>query len=114
MEVEFYETSSGSRPAAEFILEQSNKMKAKIATAIEYLEEMGTELRKPYSENLGEGILQLRVQTEGNKARLLYFFVVGNKAILTNGFIKKTNKTPTKELETAKRYRQDYLQRQGK
>lgn len=38
-------------------------------------------------------------------SRVLYFFLVGKKVILTNGFIKKTNKTPPAEKERAKRYR---------
>ena len=46
-----------------------------------------------------------------NITRILYFFVVGDKAILTNGFTKKTNKTPTKEIELAKKYREDYWRR---
>ena len=41
----------------------------------------------------------------------MYFFVVGQKAVLTNGFIKKSQKTPRKEIELAKKYRQEYLER---
>jgi phage-related protein len=36
------------------------------------------------------------------------------KLILTNGFIKKTNKIPKNELDLAKKYRKDYLLRKGK
>ena len=36
---------------------------------------------------------------------------MGDKAVLTNGFTKKTNKTPTKEIELARKYRDDYLRR---
>ena len=38
-------------------------------------------------------------------------FVVGKKVILTNGFIKKTQKTPASEITLAKQYRADYLAR---
>lgn len=41
----------------------------------------------------------------------LTIFVVGNKAVLTNGFIKKTQKTPRAEIEIAKKYKNDYLSR---
>lgn len=87
--VNFYETPDGRRPAEEFIDTQSYKMQIKIADSINLLKYFGRELRMPHSEYLGDGIFQLRTQTEGNKARVLYFFVVGNEAILTNGFIKK-------------------------
>ena len=43
--------------------------------------------------------------------RVLYFFYVDRHIILTNGFIKKTKKTPLKEIERAKLYRSDYLRR---
>jgi len=43
----------------------------------------------------------------------LYFFYIGQKIILTNGFIKKTQKTPKSEIELAKKYRHDFVDRMG-
>ena len=43
----------------------------------------------------------------------MYFFCVDRRIILTNGFIKKTQKTPKKEIEKAKKYRKEYLKRGG-
>lgn len=43
--------------------------------------------------------------------RVLYFFVIGRKIILTNGFTKKTQKTPPGEIELSKKYRSEYEQR---
>ena len=80
---------------------------------MELLEDLGTALRMPHSEYLGDSIFQLRAQAEGQKARILYFFIVGQQAILTNGFIKKTPQTPKNELELAKKYKLDYLTRKG-
>jgi len=51
----------------------------------------------------------LRAQVGNNISRILYFFVIGKKVVLTNGFIKKTQKTPQKEIELAKKYRKDFL-----
>ena len=42
---------------------------------------------------------------------VLYFFMEGRRIVFTNGFQKKTQKTPRKEIETAIRYRADYLKR---
>lgn len=39
--------------------------------------------------------------------------MIGKKIILTNGFVKKTQKTPTREIELAKKYRTDYECRKG-
>lgn len=110
-EVEYYQLPDGSFPAEAFILEQDKKMQAKIFTALTFLEEMGPALREPYSKALGNGIFELRAKQGSDISRVLYFFVVGRKVILTNGFVKKTQKTPPKELERAKRYREDYERR---
>lgn len=44
---------------------------------------------------------------------MLYFFTIGKKIILTNGFTKKTLKTPPGEIELAKKYRADYERREA-
>lgn len=43
----------------------------------------------------------------------MYFFYYNEKIILTNGFIKKTQKTPKKEIDLAKKYRKEYIERFG-
>ena len=58
------------------------------------LETDGNNIREPYSKFLGDGIYEVRVQQGNNIARILYFFVVNRKIILTNGFKKKSQKTP--------------------
>lgn len=78
---------------------------------IEYLGMEGRFIREPYSKNLEDGIFELRIKSGSDISRILYFFFVGDKAVLTNGFIKKTQKTPRKEIEKAKAYRKDYLRR---
>ena len=105
--VEYYETEDGTRPAEEFILSQDKKMQAKLFMSLELLEIKG----EPYSKPLGDGIFEVRAKQGSDISRVLYFFVVGQKVILTNGFVKKTSKTPPGEIARAKRYRADYQQR---
>lgn len=64
-------------------------MRAKVFRTIELLEMKGNHLREPFSKHLVDGIFELRVKQGSNISRVLYFFVVGNKVILTNGFVKK-------------------------
>lgn len=71
----------------------------------------GYELREPYSKHLSQGIFELRAKVGSDITRVMYFFYVDQHIILTNGFIKKTQKTPPKEIEKAKKYRADYLSR---
>lgn len=110
-EIIFYEKKDGTEPAKEFILSLDKKMRAKMLRTIEMLQNNGYELREPYSKSVSEGILELRAKVGSNISRVLYFFVVGKEAVLTNGFIKKTPKTPKEEIEKAKRYRADFLSR---
>lgn len=113
-EIKFYESGNGEMPAKDFILSLDVKMRAKILRCIDVLRDSGNDLREPYTKSLGNGIFELRAKQGNNVSRVLYFFVVGRKIILTNGFIKKTPKTPKREIDLAEKYRKDYLERDGK
>ena len=110
-EIEFYSREDGSEPVAEFLDSLDSKMSAKLVGLLEILEERGTELRMPYSEHLEDGIFELRCKQGSNITRVMYFFYVGKKIVATNGFVKKTQKTPAKELKLAKERRADWLSR---
>lgn len=88
-------------------------MQAKLFRLLELLELKGNDLREPYSKPLSDGIFEVRAIQGDQITRVLYFFVIGKKIILTNGFVKKTQKTPTREIELAKKYRTDYECRKG-
>ncbi len=110
-DVEYYEKEDGTFPAEEFILSLDAKMQAKMFRELELLETFGNELREPHSKPLGDGIYEIRAKVASDITRVLYFFVVNKKIILTNGFVKKTQKTPDSEITLAKKYRKDYLER---
>lgn len=113
-EIEFYKTAKGKEPIVEFLDSLDNKMAAKMVGLMEILEEKGTELRMPYSEHLEDGIFELRCKQGSNITRVLYFFFVGRKIVVTNGFVKKTQKTPSKEIKLAKERRDDWIIRHNK
>ena len=103
-DVEFFIEDNGRIPVEEFITGlKDRKMKAKIFRSLELLERNGNMLGEPYSAFLGDGIYELRIIQSSNISRILYFFCYGKKIILTNGFIKKTQKTPIKEIKLAKK-----------
>lgn len=109
--VEFYETENGNIPVEEFLKMLDVKMRAKLLGIIKILQEKGNRLREPYSKHLDDGIFELRGKVGSDISRVLYFFYYNKKIILTNGFIKKTQKTPKNEIDKAKKYRSDYLER---
>ena len=109
--IEFYEKENGEQPVVDFLLTLEKKMRAKMVNTIEILSDNGYELREPYSKHLSEGIFELRAKVGSDTTRVLYFFYYERTIVLTNGFVKKTQKTPWGEIEKAKKYRADYLHR---
>ncbi len=109
--IELYDTPDGKCPVKDFLESLDPKMRAKMLRTIDLLETNGIELRDPYSASLGNGIFELRAKQGSDISRVLYFFFVGSNAILTNGFIKKTQKTPQRQLALARKYKADYERR---
>lgn len=112
--IEFYTKQGGEKPAKEFLLSQDTKMRAKLMGLIDILEEYGNQLREPYSKHLEDGIFEIRGKVGTDITRILYFFYYEGRIILTNGFAKKTQETPKKQIKLAKQYRKDFLEREGK
>lgn len=113
MRVIYYKQENGKCPVYDFIENQDFKMKSKIFLTINLLEEYGTRIDKRYSKYLEDGIFELRISYGSNITRILYFFIKGDRVVLTNGFVKKTMLTPRKEIKLSKKYRNNYLEREG-
>ena len=111
LEVIFYEKKNGACPVEDFISDLDLKMRVKMIGLLEILEDKGNMLREPYSKHLDDGIFEIRCKVGNNITRVLYFFYYEGKIILTNGFVKKTQKTPKKEIELAKERRKDFVER---
>ena len=67
------------------------------------MEVFGPDLGMPHTRAMGEGLFELRLKAEEGIARVFYCTMVGKKIVMLHQFIKKTDKTPTRELETARR-----------
>lgn len=109
--IEFYSTEDGKEPAREFIESLDAKMIAKVIRIIDLLERNGPAVRLPYSECLRNDIFEIRAKQGTDIVRVLYFFTFGRKIVLTNGFVKKTQKTPQREIDKAVKYKNDYIRR---
>ncbi|MCQ2411895.1 MAG: type II toxin-antitoxin system RelE/ParE family toxin [Sphaerochaetaceae bacterium] len=111
--VEFYETSQKQTPFDEFLQGLAPAMKAKVLRDLELLESFGNCLREPYSKALGDGLFELRSKLSTTITRSIYFFVEGQRIIVTHGFVKKQKRTPKEEIERAESYRNDWKRRNG-
>ena len=57
-----------------------------------------------------EGLYEIRIRHSSKAFRILCFFDTGNRLILLQGFVKKTQKTPKKEIDKANKLRTKYYQ----
>ena len=110
-QIDIFSKENGDIPFRDYLRSLPLKMKAKVLWSIELLKEKGTELREPYSSPLGDGLFELRIKFGSDIVRCLYFFHKGRIIILISGFTKKSQRTPIRELEKAKRYRADWIRR---
>ena len=110
-DIEFYTLPDGRKPVEEFLDSLPIKMRIKAIDSLDLLERYGNQLRMPYSKALNDGLFELRIKFSSDISRIFYFFYVGNKIVVTNGFVKKTQKTPQVELMKAQKYKKDYERR---
>ncbi len=107
--VEFFALTDGSMPALETIRSITDlKLKAKVFRSLRLLETFGNQLGEPDTKHLRNGIYELRTKQGSNIFRNLFFYHRGKVIVVTNGFIKKTQKTPEAEIALAERRRSDY------
>ena len=111
-QVEYYKKENGDIPVLDFLLSLEAKMRAKAFSEIELLEKHGPELKEPYVKLLkGKGLFELRIKFSSNISRIFYFTYRQNIFVLLHGFTKKTQRTPSREIERALRYKEDYERR---
>jgi len=72
---------------------------AKVIRTIELLEEFENKLGMPHSKHIDNGLLELRIR--GKREIRIFYCFNKNKAVLLHVCVKKTQKTPVKELHKA-------------
>lgn len=107
--VEFFEDEQIGCPVEEFLNSiEDKKLKVKTIRNIAILNEKGDTLTKPLIDYVDDGIWELRTQQSNNITRIFYFFIFGGKIVMTNGYIKKSQKMDANEFKKAKKYRDIY------
>ena len=113
--VDYYHTVRGDSPVKAFLDVLPSKLRAKNMRELELLAEFGIHLPPPYTKQLrgkqAAGLWELRVKLASDITRVFYFFPTGDRVILLHGFVKKTDSTPSKELQTAVNRMKDTIER---
>ena len=114
--IKFYEDTNGKTPIAEYIEDLRQKSATsknervrlkKITEYMKVLMNYGTRAGEPYIKHIDDKIWELRPTND----RIFFFAVEGGVFMMLHHFIKKTQKTPQREIEQAKRNMDDFLKR---
>ena len=113
-QIEYYSTADGMSPVKEFIDSLSEEGQAKYIFITKLLKEYSIHVREPYVKQITghKKLYEIRIKEKSGISRILYFAHTGRKFILLHGFIKKTDKTPIKEIDIAEKRMRDYLFRE--
>ena len=106
----YYITESGKSPVRDFIDSLDSGSQRKFFFVKRLLEEFGHRLPQPHAKYIDDEIFELRFKSQEGHIRVLYFFFHQDKVIFTNGFIKKSAKTPQKEKILAVERRRLFLE----
>ncbi len=110
--IEFYRTENDRCPVEEFLDSLSDKHAQKVVWVLRLVEQL-ERVPEQYLKKLTvtEHIWEIRAQIGGTNYRFLGFFDGPVLMILTNGFSKKQQKAPAREVELAEARRLNHLQR---
>jgi phage-related protein len=96
--IEYY-----SESVAEEILALPDTLAARYVVLTRRIEAIGPNLGSPHTEAFGEGLFELRLQAHEGIARVFFCTLVGRRVMMLHSFIKKTQKTPQREIEIARK-----------
>lgn len=86
----------------EVIISMPVKMRTRFIKLLELMENYGANLGEPHTKSLGSGLFEIRAKSSEGIARGLFCYLSGKHIVVLTAFVKKSQKTPTKELKLAK------------
>lgn len=112
--IELYLEDDGTSPAEEFLDSLDVKTRARYRWSMEQLRVRNVQAREPLVRHLEGDLWELREESSTNIYRMIYVFLTGRRIILLHGFQKKSQRTPRREIEMAKRRYLQLLAREGR
>jgi phage-related protein len=111
--IKFYQNEEGNSPVIDFLNDLPPKTAQKVTWVLKLIEDHDI-IPKTYYKKLTntDDIWETRIQTGNNIYRILCFQHKNKVVILTNGFQKKSQKTPKSEIDLAERRKEDWLRRE--
>ena len=103
-EIEYY-----SEKVERAILRLPTGILARYLHLTDMMEQFGPNLGMPHTKSLGEKLFELRMKSKEGIGRVFYCTRIGRRIVMLHTFVKKTQKTPQKELEIARRRLKEVL-----
>lgn len=95
--IEYY-----SDAVADKILALPDTLAASYVVLTRRMVAVGPNLGLPHTEAIGDGLFELRLKGQEGIARVFFCALAGRRVIVLHAFIKKSQKTPRREIETAR------------
>lgn len=95
--IEYY-----SSDAQKKILSLPSGLLARYLRLTDIMLEFGSNLGMPHTKFLEDGLIELRVKGKEGIARIFYCTLIQKRIVMLHSFIKKSNKTPKKEIQIAR------------
>ena len=96
--IEYY-----SESVAEEILAMPDTLAARYVVLTRRMVAVGPNLGTPHTDAFGDGLFELRLKGQEGIARVFFCALVGRRVMMLHSFIKKTRKTPLREIEIARK-----------
>ena len=111
----YYENATGNNPVDDFLRSLTVRQFEKVTWVLKLLREVPLVSRQYFKKLIGtDDIWEVRIDSGSDTFRILGFMEKGNFVVLTNGFAKKTEKTPSKEIKIAEQRKADYERRRNR
>jgi phage-related protein len=112
LEIEFYRNAAGACPVEEFLDSLAAKQAQKVLWVLRAVRELPRVPRQYFKKLEGtDDLWEVRAEFGRDSFRLLGFWDEDRLVILTNGFAKKSQKTPEREIALAEQRKRDHLSR---
>ncbi len=95
-EITYYSTA-----VQEQIVELPNTLAARYIVLTRRMLAVGPNLGEPHTKSMGSGLFELRLKGAEGIARVFYCALIGRRIVILHSFVKKTERTPKRELELA-------------
>ncbi len=102
----FYRSKKGNEPVRDWLLKLDRDDRKIVGKDIQKVE-FGWPIGMPYSRPLGQGVYEVRSDLSDNRISRVIFFISNNRMVLLHGFVKKTRKTPKRDLDLAIKRKKD-------